>query len=234
MPELAQDSFPSLRYSAREEAVSSEKRRAAENLTNAGSFQPHGARRIQREWEAHLGTARYPLHVFGEVETSIVSAALGSTPTLVIADIRMPALQGAEIVARVSDIFSAGQFSVFTIVEAERRKADKQKIALEITDEAKRRLAGHEEVTEKLLSIVEKEASGLNITLKTITVRPAWSHEYEDYTGVVIDVEVAGNNNQRFALWDAISSKLDALLDSLTPEEQSFLADNISVVVTQG
>ena len=233
MPELAEDSFFSVRHSPQEERARREKRREVEALTNVGSFQSHTARAIQEEREAHRGPSRYVLHGFGKAGVSILTTPLGSTPTLAIADVRIPPLQGEKVVALLlrEDVFGSGQF---TVIHAEPLKARKQKTAAEITDEAKRRLAGREELTEKLLSIVEEGASAINISLKRIAVRPGWSHEYEDTASVVINVEIEGTDDQRFSLWDSISAKLDRLSETLGKEEQVSLINDVSVIVTQG
>ncbi len=263
MPQLAENSFFNARYSMQEERARTEKRRAVESLTDVGSFQSqsvlpslktagHGQKGL---WE----TSPDVFQISEISEAFVLKAALGSTiplaipdvkllrvpaakeaallsietPTRIITDVKHPSLQGvsiADLVVR-ENVFRA---SLFPDIRAEAPKAHKQKITPEITDEAKRRLADREYLQEKLHSIMEEEASGLNISLKRIAVRPGWSHEYEDLSGVVIEVEMAGNDDQRFVLWDAISFRLDALLDSLTPDEQAFIANNVSVVVTQG
>ena len=103
----------------------------------------------------------------------------------------------------------------------------------EITDEAKRRLAGREELTEKLLSIVGEGASALNISLKRVAVRPGWSHEHEDVASVVIYVEIEGVAEERFSLWDAVCDSLERLAGSLPENMRRFLTENVFVIVSR-
>lgn len=263
MPQLAEDSFSYARYSPQEERARTEKRKAVESLTDVGSFQSHSVHpRSKTAGSEQKGPWETSLHVFQRSEVggaSALKASLGSTTPFAIPDIRLPRVPAEKVAALLSrethaiiitdvnlpslqrqeiadlvareNVLSGG---LFPVIRAEALKPHKQKITPEITDEAKRRLAGREYLQDKFLSIVEEEASGLNIALTRIAVRPGWSHEYQDQTGVVIEVEMAGNNDRRFGLWDAISVRLDALLSSLTGEEQAFLANNVSVVVTQG
>ncbi len=102
---------------------------------------------------------------------------------------------------------------------------------LDISPEAKSRISGCEKVVQEVCSLAEKEAQARGISLLRINVRPAWSHEYDEHTGVVIDVEIKATADERFSYWDAVCEQLDQLVDSLPPEEQRFLIDKISFVV---
>lgn len=103
----------------------------------------------------------------------------------------------------------------------------------DISSEAERRFRGHEKVVQEVLSLAEKEARARGISLVKIDVRPAWSHEYEERTGVVIDVEIKATAEERFSYWDAVCEWLDQLADSLPPKEQRFLNDEISFIVNR-
>ena len=76
--------------------------------------------------------------------------------------------------------------------------------ALEIPDETARRLEGHEQLLEKLIVLIEGEATARSLSIIRIEVLPAWSHEYEEKTGIVIQVEVKATDEQRFSLWEGI------------------------------
>lgn len=104
----------------------------------------------------------------------------------------------------------------------------------QISDESARRLRGHEKLLENLVFIAEQEASARGISLLKIDVLPAWSHEYEERSGVVIQVEVRATDEQRFAFWEGMSERMDSLQDTLAPTEKDFLTDEISVIVDQG
>ncbi len=106
--------------------------------------------------------------------------------------------------------------------------------SLEVVDEAKKRLAGHEILARRLYELIAKEALARKIPVRKIVVLPAWSHEYEERTGVVIDVEIEGSTDQRFSLWDAVSEQIGKLEESLREKESRFLSDDISFVVSRG
>jgi len=108
------------------------------------------------------------------------------------------------------------------------------KVQPQISDESARRLRGHEKLLENLVFVAEQEASARGISLLKIDVLPAWSHEYEERSGVVIQVEVRATDEQRFGFWEGMSERMDSLQDTLAPEENDFLTDEISVIVDQG
>jgi hypothetical protein len=105
---------------------------------------------------------------------------------------------------------------------------------MEIASEAKERLSDHKTLATKLYRLIEQRASALKIPMRKIVVLPAWSHEYEDRTGVVIDVEIDGSADQRFSLWDAVCDEMVRLEESLPKKESRFLSDQISFVVNRG
>ena len=105
------------------------------------------------------------------------------------------------------------------------------KIQPELSDESVRRLEGHEKLLENLVFVAEQEAAARGISLLKIDVLPAWSHEYDEKTGVVVHAEVRATDEQRFSLWEAISDRIDSLHDTLDSEEKDFLTDEVSVVV---
>ncbi len=112
------------------------------------------------------------------------------------------------------------------------RKSAPVEPKIEILPDAKERLAGFASLSKQVYAVIKDEAQRHDV-VPIIAVRPSWSHEYEDRTGVVIEVEIKGDSEKRFNLWEAISAKLDDLLDSLSAEEQSFLTDRLSVIVNQ-
>lgn len=107
------------------------------------------------------------------------------------------------------------------------------KVQPQVSEEAARRLRGHEKLLEKLVFVAEQEAAARGMFLLKIDVLPAWSHEYEERTGVVVQVEVRATDEQRFSLWEGISERIDSLHDTLASEEKDFLTDEISVFVDQ-
>ena len=100
--------------------------------------------------------------------------------------------------------------------------------------QARRRLDGHEELLKKLIVIVKREAASQAIPILKIEILPAWSHEYEEKSGIVVHVEVRATDEQRFSIWEGISERIDSLHDTIASGEKDFLTDQISVVVDQG
>jgi hypothetical protein len=100
--------------------------------------------------------------------------------------------------------------------------------AIGVLAEGKRRLKGFEKISERVYAIIREQLKAYQ-TQATVKVRPAWSHEYEDSSSVVIDIEIVGNDDRRLLLWDSISSKIEGL--STAQDERSFLENNVSVNV---
>jgi hypothetical protein len=40
-----------------------------------------------------------------------------------------------------------------------------------------------------------------------LSPEPAWSHEYDEHNGVVIDIEIKADPDKRFSYWDALSEQ---------------------------
>jgi len=103
---------------------------------------------------------------------------------------------------------------------------------IEISSDAQGRLSGYASLAEQVYSVIKIEAKRYDVS-PIVAVRPSWSHEYEDRTGVIIEVQIKGDSEKRFNLWEAISSRLDDILDSISEKEKSFLTDSLSVIVNQ-
>lgn len=103
-----------------------------------------------------------------------------------------------------------------------------------ISTDAAQRIKGHEKIVREVCSLAREEAQASGLALLRIDVRPAWSHEYEERTGIVIDVEIRASSDERFSYWDAVCERLSLLEDSLPPEEQRFLQDQAFLVVNEG
>ena len=87
--------------------------------------------------------------------------------------------------------------------------------SLEVVDEAKKRLAGHEILARRLYELIEKQASDRKIPVRKIAVLPAWSREFEERTGIVIEAEIEGTTDERFSLWDTVCEQIGKLQKSL-------------------
>jgi hypothetical protein len=106
--------------------------------------------------------------------------------------------------------------------------------SLEVVDEAKKRLAGHEILARSLYELIARQASAREISVRKIVVLPAWSNEYEERTGIVIEAEIEGSTDQRFSLWDTVCEQIYKLQESLPEKESRFLSEDISFVVSRG
>jgi len=102
-----------------------------------------------------------------------------------------------------------------------------------VSPEAARRLSGHESTVQAVCSLAKEEAQARGLSLLKIEVRPAWSHEYDERTGIVIDVEIRASSDERFSYWDAVCERLNELAESVSPEERCFLNDEVSLVVSR-
>jgi len=92
---------------------------------------------------------------------------------------------------------------------------------------------GHEKLAQTICALARKEAQAHGLALLKIDIRPAWSHESNPQTGVVIDVEVKATAAERFSYWDTVCERLHQLEASLSPEEQRFLNDDIAFIVSR-
>jgi hypothetical protein len=102
-----------------------------------------------------------------------------------------------------------------------------------IDPEAARRFRDHERIVQEVCSFAQEEAQARGLAILKIDVRPAWSHEYDERTGIVIDVEIRASSDERFSYWDAVCERLSQLEDSLPAEDRSFLIDEISFIVNR-
>lgn len=205
-------------------------KRLSENPINVGSFQLITVSKPERR------PREQPRIYFVEGEHAVLGPGTSSHVTLSAGKTRIAMEIARQWGQDTSSLGSQELTRVFLIHTAPPRAAaqTEAKPKLDLAEEARKRLRGNEALFQRLISIAEEAASKNRISILEIEVLPAWSHEYEERTGIVIDLRTTGSNDQRFSLWDAVSSKLDALLDSLTPDEQTFLVNDVSVVVTSG
>ena len=105
---------------------------------------------------------------------------------------------------------------------------------LSTSPEAARRLSGHESTVHAVCALAIQQAQARGLPLLKIDVRPAWSHEYDERTGIIIDVEISAPSDERFSYWDALCERLSFLQLSLPLQEQRFLQDQVSLLVNKG
>jgi hypothetical protein len=102
-----------------------------------------------------------------------------------------------------------------------------------VSPEVSKRLKGHEQLVQNICVLASQEAHSRGLTLYKVDIRPAWSHESDEQTGIVIDVEIKATADERFAYWDAVCERVSQLEASLSPEEQRFLNDEIFLTVSR-
>ena len=102
-----------------------------------------------------------------------------------------------------------------------------------VSPDAAQRFRGHEGIVHQICSLVQEEAQARGLALLQIDVRPAWSHEYDERTGIVIDMEIRASSDERFSYWDAVCNRISDLEDLLPLKEKRFLQDQVSCVVNR-
>ncbi len=102
-----------------------------------------------------------------------------------------------------------------------------------ITPEVGQRLRGREKLLQTVYAIAHEEAQKQGIHLRKVTVRPAWSNEYDERTGVVVDVEIEGAADDRFSYWESVCTRLQDLESALPPQERDFLVNDLSFIVNR-
>lgn len=93
-----------------------------------------------------------------------------------------------------------------------------------------RRIAGRQAIVARICQLAES-TGGHSVRVHRIMVRAEWSHEYDDRTGVVVDVEVTASNECRFSYWKELNNRLDEIAASLAPADKSWLDREVSLTV---
>lgn len=102
---------------------------------------------------------------------------------------------------------------------------------VDIAPEARLRMKGREALVSRVCEVAEGIAHGRGLPTSGIRVRPAWSHEYDDATGIVVEITLQASSEARFAYWEALGQAVDALAISLPPEQLRFLNADVSLIV---
>jgi hypothetical protein len=105
------------------------------------------------------------------------------------------------------------------------------RISVEVSPEAAKRIQTHEPVVKSVVAIAEEEAQDRNLNVLYIKIRPAWSHEYEEHTGVVVEVKIRASTEERFSYWEAVSDQLNQLASGSPSQELRFLNEDLSFIV---
>lgn len=134
----------------------------------------------------------------------------------------------------LGDLNQVGGWTVFAMSDrpsATEFAKPSEKTTFQVSEDAQKRLGGYERLFYKLLFITRQEAAARHVPLLKIEGLRAWSHEYQDDDGVVIHVEVQGNDEERFSVWEGISERINLLQGNLNSEEREFLMNEVSVIV---
>jgi hypothetical protein len=253
MPELAENAFPDHNYSLqREKEVVRHRNKTVRYLTDVGSFSANVGQvpevRGRKRTASFVDFVSATDACWVEVETSltgyharqsaeIVSGVGTSMGVSSVAGVGEAVLGNVTVVAKGA-VATIGVLFPNVLASALSSTAQTETVKLksttvEIVEEAERRIRGHENLIAQLHSIVEEEADRLDVIINRIIVRPGWSHEYEDKNSVVMYIDIRGETETRFCLWDSTCEKIDSLGNSLPPNTAQFLRDNIFVVVNQ-
>ena len=100
-----------------------------------------------------------------------------------------------------------------------------------ISLEAKHRIKGREQLVRQVCDLAEQEARARGISLLKIQVRPLWSQESNEQTGIVINAEVKATREEGDRYWDAVCERLNQLEGSVSSEDRRFLTNEIFFVV---
>jgi hypothetical protein len=194
-------------------------------VTEVGSFRPQnvidpqastGFVDVQRLYRSARSDVERPSH-FGRLEPQVVGSR----------EIKSAELKKIRAWRRL--LLNEQGFVVGQLLDTS-PEAIRQTASVEIVPDVEQRLIGRTSLMRQICSLIKEEIDTFQTSAR-IRVRPAWSHEYENRSGIVIDVEANVDDDRRFLLWDAISTKV-AALSNLSEADQSFVNDNISVFVS--
>jgi hypothetical protein len=213
-----------------------------ENLSDVGSFQPPHSNK-PAELNYPKGPQRYRVRdsspfvaVLSSERNVKVTGLVRSiipppVPRLPLGDTSGLCSPHAPVIPYAPVIWNRLAVGIFDCSSETEFGKPQEEITPHITEDAQKRLRGHEGLFHKLLFITRQEAAARRVSLRKIDALGAWSHEYENNNGVVIHVEVQGSDEERFSVWEGISERINLLHDTLFAEEREFLTSEISVIV---
>ena len=106
-----------------------------------------------------------------------------------------------------------------------------EEIACRISPETARRIDKHEKIVKRACELAESMAQEHAVKLRSITVGPTWSHEYDERSGVTVHVDIAATNDARFSYWEALNKALEDLAQSLPTAGRNWLENEVSITV---
>jgi hypothetical protein len=115
----------------------------------------------------------------------------------------------------------------------ERKRADQQKNIAGIDPSVRKAFSGHLKVLLRIRESIQKEAKAYGVRIRNVDIRPSYSHEDEDNSGVLVEVWVEADSQKRFSYWETLSKRVDSLANSLPPKDRDFLNRSLSVIVSR-
>jgi hypothetical protein len=100
-----------------------------------------------------------------------------------------------------------------------------------VSAETAKRIAGREEILIRFRQMAESAAMQHGTRVVRVNIRPTWSHEYEERSGVAVDLDVVASDEARFAYWEALDECIDKLAQSLPLADRNWLENEVSLTV---
>lgn len=113
------------------------------------------------------------------------------------------------------------------------QQAERQETLIDIDRGVEQRVKGYKKILLLVGDLVRDEAMKQGIRVIRIEAGPAWSHEYDEQSAVVVEAEIEAGSDQRFSYWEAVSERIDSLGDSLSARNKGFLNKRLSLVVSR-
>jgi len=99
--------------------------------------------------------------------------------------------------------------------------------------EAVNRIAGREALLGRICKLAKAEAAERSLRVNKLSIHAAWSHEYDEQTGVIVDIDVTASDEDRFSYWEALNERLDELAASLSQPDRDWLQSDLSLTVVR-
>ena len=97
--------------------------------------------------------------------------------------------------------------------------------------EALLRYHHHRRLVSEICEMLGQIARERAVALERVDIRPAWSHEYEETRGMVVDIEVRSPTEEALAYWQLLSETLEQRALTFDAASRRFLEENVSVMV---
>ncbi|HXR36081.1 MAG TPA: hypothetical protein VN754_09055 [Candidatus Binataceae bacterium] len=97
--------------------------------------------------------------------------------------------------------------------------------------EAILRYKHHRRLVSEICQMLGQIARERAVALERVDIRPAWSHEYEETRGIVVDIEVRSPTEEALAYWPLLSATLEQRALTFDAASRKFLEENVSIMV---